>query len=552
MGDRCYCIFEGGGARGIAHVGALAALEKANLELVGFAGTSAGAIIAALAAAGYSSDELVSAQGTVLSRIDLDRSNIAAGPARRPASRPSHLFGRTGWLYLTLMRTIPPYWMRIMPYYWPHCALLALLYILHLCWTGLAASVGIFLMISAVAAWLAYLLVRKLCSGLAQLDDFERGLNQLLRLKLAERSKGIEASEARKNVPITFRDMQKMQCHPLRVVAADVTSQQMVLFSAATTPDISVASAVAASVCLPVIFKPRRIAQALHLDGGLVSNLPAWTFDAERGVDRDAWTAVVQVGKREKAKYIDGIGIVQAAIATGIFGSGELNVRNVDRLRTASLSVELGLLDFQPGLELANAIIQKARDGCEEKLVFQLCRIPEIMRRVCENIHTEASRLLHIAMGIDENSPTRPVVRVSCFLPPRGDKMSLVAEFQHGFDHAPDERIRLPLKGSFIGQAYRRHVPAFIDRRDPRWVAFLAKDEHRWLSKTISPSVCCVFAIPFLNPDKGNNLVVSVDSDHHIELDQDSIVVLTQALNEAVQRILAGTLPKEVLVDGST
>ena len=57
---RCYCIFEGGGAKGIAHIGALRALEDAKLDFAGFAGTSAGAIVAALAAAGYSSRELMS------------------------------------------------------------------------------------------------------------------------------------------------------------------------------------------------------------------------------------------------------------------------------------------------------------------------------------------------------------------------------------------------------------------------------------------------------------------------------------------------------------
>lgn len=53
-----YAIFEGGGARGIAHVGALRAMEAAGLALAGVAGTSAGAIFAALVAVGYRPDEI--------------------------------------------------------------------------------------------------------------------------------------------------------------------------------------------------------------------------------------------------------------------------------------------------------------------------------------------------------------------------------------------------------------------------------------------------------------------------------------------------------------
>ena len=59
-------VFEGGGVRGIAHVGAICALEKQGYKWERVAGTSAGAIIAALLAAGYSCAELK----TIISNVD--------------------------------------------------------------------------------------------------------------------------------------------------------------------------------------------------------------------------------------------------------------------------------------------------------------------------------------------------------------------------------------------------------------------------------------------------------------------------------------------------
>ncbi len=50
--------FEGGGAKGLAHIGALKAAEVRRLNFLGVAGTSAGSIVAALIAAGWHSDEL--------------------------------------------------------------------------------------------------------------------------------------------------------------------------------------------------------------------------------------------------------------------------------------------------------------------------------------------------------------------------------------------------------------------------------------------------------------------------------------------------------------
>jgi NTE family protein len=51
-------IFEGGGAKGLAHVGALKAAEEKDIKFIGVAGTSAGAILASLLAVGYTSEQL--------------------------------------------------------------------------------------------------------------------------------------------------------------------------------------------------------------------------------------------------------------------------------------------------------------------------------------------------------------------------------------------------------------------------------------------------------------------------------------------------------------
>jgi NTE family protein len=51
-------VFEGGGVKGIAFVGALKRLEEEGVQISRVAGTSAGAITASLVAAGYTADEL--------------------------------------------------------------------------------------------------------------------------------------------------------------------------------------------------------------------------------------------------------------------------------------------------------------------------------------------------------------------------------------------------------------------------------------------------------------------------------------------------------------
>ncbi len=51
-------VFEGGGVKGVGFVGAIAVAEERDYQWVNIAGTSAGAIVAALLAAGYSAAEM--------------------------------------------------------------------------------------------------------------------------------------------------------------------------------------------------------------------------------------------------------------------------------------------------------------------------------------------------------------------------------------------------------------------------------------------------------------------------------------------------------------
>lgn len=50
-------VLSGGGARGIAHLGVIKALQEMGIGFDQIAGTSAGAIVGALLAEGYSPDE---------------------------------------------------------------------------------------------------------------------------------------------------------------------------------------------------------------------------------------------------------------------------------------------------------------------------------------------------------------------------------------------------------------------------------------------------------------------------------------------------------------
>ena len=79
-----FCVLSGGGAKAAAFPGCLAAAEEAHIHFQGYAGSSGGAIVAALAASGYRARELQS----ILQQYDLRTALLEDGGARLATLAP--------------------------------------------------------------------------------------------------------------------------------------------------------------------------------------------------------------------------------------------------------------------------------------------------------------------------------------------------------------------------------------------------------------------------------------------------------------------------------
>ncbi|QRK08168.1 patatin-like phospholipase family protein [Archangium violaceum] len=93
--DKADAVFEGGGVKGIGLVGALEHLEERGVKLQNVVGTSAGAIVAALVAAGYSAGEL----STIMEELDYRRFTDMSALDRVPLLGPALSVLREKGLY---------------------------------------------------------------------------------------------------------------------------------------------------------------------------------------------------------------------------------------------------------------------------------------------------------------------------------------------------------------------------------------------------------------------------------------------------------------------
>lgn len=206
---QAFGIFEGGGAKGLAHVGALKAIEN-RVQFIGVSGSSAGAIIAALVAVGYTADELFDPVENPTGLLNVNYTK--------------DLFEIGDW---TLWKKFESDFKATF------------------CGVSLLVAWG-----QTISFWCRN---RKIIQhlqkrhGVFQSTKLRDWINKLLRDKLLA-NRFID--ETVKIVNFSHIEM------PLKIVATNVESQGIFLFSTDATPDESVAKAVATSASLPFFFAP--------------------------------------------------------------------------------------------------------------------------------------------------------------------------------------------------------------------------------------------------------------------------------------------------------
>ncbi len=243
-------VFEGGGAKGLAFVGALQAFERQGHRPRRVIGTSAGSIVALLVAAGYNAEECMQA---INERMPDGKSRFASflEVPRIPEDADLHQ-SLVYWLRTELDNPAVP---------------------------NIIEPLVDNMVEGLVKANLARHLVSLFAWG-----GWYSGNNLLnyLKEKLEICSKDLGESTLREFAQYTGRD--------LSVVATDITNRTMLVLNARTAPDCPTAWAVRMSMSCPLVwqeviwqsewgaYQGRDITGHKIVDGGLLSNFPIRLF----------------------------------------------------------------------------------------------------------------------------------------------------------------------------------------------------------------------------------------------------------------------------------
>jgi NTE family protein len=497
-----FAIFEGGGAKGIAHVGAYAAADELHFEFVGVAGASAGAIVASLIAVGFKPKEIFNPEirdENIFSAYSLSPTEALGAPDWRQ-------FQRLRWLWLRIWIPFLALFLGAFGFKflgWPLTARIL---------GGLAILTGV------LAAGRAWLLLDK--RGIFDPAHFAGNLNEVLRQRVLAVYRQFGKPVDRVPAEIRFRDIDPRVvpgfCR-LKIVATDISGQQLRLFDH-RTPDVVVAEAVAASIAIPGLFKPAAIPSfcdgsntafaRYYADGGLVSNLPVWCFSeekaaAERRRPNSVPIPVVAFTLSDPSLMnpanvvLPPIRYFLQVIQSAIFGGQTVAQEFVPDLYSIQLPSSLGVLAFDATWTQAKSAHgearRKATADLRQRFILEPSAWSSVLSSACQDI--QKNILSHIpSLGMDDLR-----LRAAIFEPNRPPKRPLSDMFVTAYkvtrsfnmEHDADDRLTLDAECPGVPEAFEQRQTVFwspggAGSRPP----IMTKYERALVRRSVKCSIC--------------------------------------------------------------
>lgn len=465
-----YAVFEGGGAKGLAHVGALKACENRNIVFIGAAGTSSGSMIAGLIAAGYSADEIFGAQGGLLRSKDY-----------------SEFIGQDEWSASKSLADVVAKIVRQIS----QAHLMRAVYTIY-------QNSGV---------------INKAIdnSGVIDTAQFRRWYNECLSKKVFPGQPVRDVTFAMIGKAFNDRlqpylenrkDLEKIYNRngsPLKIVATDVSERAVAVYPDDGSEDMVVADAVAASIAIPFVFRPKTLnidsRDRRHVDGGALANFPVWSLQNRIG----RYSEVVPLlGFRLEDKSGGGAAdtfgdYVQQLLATVVAGSARIAKRGVDDFFEVSIPVSVGTFDFDMPEEKKVRTFQEGFDAARgffitpnaSLLVTQEQMSPKLEKLRREMLDRIGRPNAHLRINVIAQRPPGSTLHV---------------RYHSNMEFDSDDHLELDDQlGGGAGISFRTGETRFVDLADARSTYSryrMTKVEQALIRRSLTSLLC----VPVFDP----------------------------------------------------
>lgn len=471
-----YIILDGGGVKGAALAGCLHALEIAKVRPKGFGGCSAGAIVAALGASGFTGNEIASKMRELAlnNLLDDDQPSI---DSLKEFVADAHKSLRSR------LNPIPP----------------------------------------AIRLKKHKALLQRLETGFG-LHSGDKIQNHVIDLILEKHP------SLKDNRSFSFTDLSKCEgTYPLKIIATDITRRKAMIFATdGSNKDQPVADAVRASMSYPFAFTPVIMGKRKLVDGGLSSSLPVFLYREEHLETGNPILAFDLVTSPPPACSLDNYSteqFIHDMLVTALESSDKVirdYSKGVFRIPINLDDCRVDTLDFAISREKRDALINKGFAATIESLTNRILSgdqdneldvlhdrfgPPElfepVMKAVCKHIEGATS-----AVG------TRSQVML-----PRGDGTKRLVVYSYGMDGHTDQHSELSTGAGCTGRAFTDKTACVANlektKQNPEMWGMTEQEQSRVHKDQRSIIAVPIFADSFgLNDLSGEHVIgtLSVDS----------------------------------------
>ncbi len=497
MPIEAFGIFEGGGAKGLAHIGALKATEERAIKFIGVAGTSAGSIVASLIAVGYSADELYNPSVQNVDKGIFDKDFL------------DFFGGEEGWNEFLnfkdqVEKTFDNFNVLVLP--------------------------KAFCFYINNKKYLNQLLENQ---GLYSTKEFAQWLDEQLAKGLAK-NQDVDISQIHR--PVRFQDT----LIPLKIIATNLTERKIIVYPQLNMEEMSIAEAVAASISIPIFFEPKQNQDLLLLDGGLLSNFPAWVFDEERE-NSDLNTPTFGFKLVEDQSFTNPISLfsyVRSLLATAISGDELLETRRIENLCIVRIKTIKSTFDFKLSSEEKDSLYRCGTEGTRNYFSrytgnpFNSSLIEPMLQSLFESIQFRInSNNLHL--------------RINVMLPDSKGRLRIF--YSYNMDNDADDQLYISQDSLGAGECLRTGSLVISDVRNIRDQA------NKYIKALLRPNLITLISVPIPDvrkkPDENGDYidflgVLNVDSDDELFMDFENIELQQVLLDQAViiAKLLTGVL----------
>lgn len=495
---KAYAVFDGGGVKGAALAGCLEAAQD-DIEFVGFGGTSAGSIIATLAAAGYRGSEIRDVMltgGGAHPRDLLEDSGALLFRALDAREHAMTITSSQSWMTTKLWKL-----------------------------KKLARSNG-----DVIARLLQ-------SHGLYEGDRLRSVLLDLIKSKLPALANQRDVTfEDLHRARSAFLQTENREASALKIVASDLGGRAAVYSREDGEYGGSVLDAVRASAGYPFLFEPLTRAGTRLVDGGLASNLPSFLFGAEHSHTRFPILAFDLVAGDGAGTTSEFLGYLGKLMSTALEASDELFVRSNPGVFRVPIPVPEGISTLKFDLSdsdvnrLFSAGVEHATTYLKNLSQLQIAKsaganIPQQLQAIYGSPLLIEPPLMAITEMV-ENRTEAKNVRASVMLPTGRPSRSRIVTYTFGYrPDDPDQDLELDEFGGCTGHALKNRSPAIADLDDAR-TNFASWGMNQLQQSKVPPDRNAMISVPIFSQSRSMKRsrqempilgVVSVDSSTKLE-----------------------------------